>query len=194
MPFDHDHWRTPRSSIATVYADNDMGYATHGAHVAADILRAVDVKPSAAGRWSVLDFGCGTARVARILSRHVGYLVAYDPEPKCIEVARQENHRCNPMSFRNLILTVNWEQVTRLGPYDLVCAVSVFEHLDAIEQTAAMDRIRSVVKPGGIMRAPGWAVLWLHKTKNARLIADSDLRQIHDDRTVGIYLLAGGAH
>lgn len=194
MAFGPEHWQTPRASIATVYRDNDLGYATHGAHAVADILRAIDLAPLAASRMRILDFGAGTARVARILSRHFGYVVAYDPQPHCIAEAIRENTRCKPLAFTNMVLTSAWDQVLKLAPFDLVCAISVFEHLTVDDQQLALDRVLSVLKPKGVMRAPGVAVLWLHTQRNAALIRRHPMRLVHEANLVGLYVLAGGPY
>lgn len=199
MAFGPEHWKTPRASIATVYRDNDLGYATHGAHICADILLAFNIAPVQAKRSKILDFGCGTGRVTRILSRHFGYVVGFDPEQACIDTGVVEAKHCKPIGFTNMVLNSNWERVEALGPFNHVCAVSVFEHLDLGSQELAFNRIRSVLEPAGDEKAPGVAVLWLHSTKNAQLIASKPFKRIAGPdavsapNAIGLYTITADA-
>jgi len=184
MSFPLDHWKDPRATIACAYVDNDMGYCTHGAHAVADVLQALDIKPSDALRSTILDFGSGTGRISRILSRHFLSVVAYDPSPQCMERARKEQQLCFPLHFPSLTLAGSWDQVP---PYlDFACAVNVFEHLDGPSQGEAMLRVSAALRPGGR------AVLWLSRHHNAALLKTYPMKTHAEGSTIGIYVWTKG--
>src|SRR5208283_3179326 len=90
MTFPLDHWRDPRATIATRYQKSDIDYITHGGLVAMEVVRGLQIPPDRAGRMTLLDFGCGTGRISRILAGYFGKVIAYDPVQECIEVGKKE--------------------------------------------------------------------------------------------------------
>jgi SAM-dependent methyltransferase len=184
MTFQLDHWKNPRKTIACLYAENDLAYATHGACAVAEILQAFDVKPSEAMQASILDFGSGTARISRILARHFHKVIAFDPVPECMMAAQREQSLCYPMKFPALELVESWDQVPNC--IDFACAVNVFEHLDLIAQERAMEQISSALKPGGR------AALWLSKTRNSALLKQCPMRRIFEGPHIGVYVWTKG--
>jgi cyclopropane fatty-acyl-phospholipid synthase-like methyltransferase len=183
MTFPLEHWNNPRERIAG-YSGNDMGYVTHGALQVALLLRALDILPSAAAAASMLDFGCGTARIARILAKHFGRVEAYDPSPECLHEAHLEMKRCKPINFHNLTIRQHWAEVR--GPFDYVTAISVFEHLSPAQQDEGFAQIAGALNPGGR------AALWLHTSVNLRLIERLKLTPPVMSRTIGLYVWTKG--
>jgi cyclopropane fatty-acyl-phospholipid synthase-like methyltransferase len=183
MTFPLEHWNSPRERISG-YNHNDMGYVTHGALQVAMLLRALDIRPSDAAAASILDFGCGTARIARILAKHFRHVEAYDPSPECQHQAHVETKHCKPIAFNNLTMRQHWADVS--GPFDYAVAISVFEHLSPTAQDQALAQIDSALKPGGR------AVFWFHTTINLRLIERLKLSPQNMSRTIGLYVLTKG--
>jgi 2-polyprenyl-3-methyl-5-hydroxy-6-metoxy-1,4-benzoquinol methylase len=159
MPFDLDHWKKPRATIANVHEKNDIAYATHGALMAGLALKALNLLPQAAAGMRLIDYGCGTARIARVFSGHFGHVTAYDPVPECIAVGRTE---CPGMTFPNLDLTDDWATVQ---PAHHAACINVIEHLADADAQVLIDRIRSKLLPGGMV------AMWYCVTRNAAVMA-----------------------
>jgi SAM-dependent methyltransferase len=96
---------------------------------------------------SILEFGCGSARVLR----HFRYIEALqlagtDANPKPIEWAKKNlpgiEFSCNglqpPLSYSD-----EW--------FDLIYALSVFTHIPLAWQRAWLDELRRVLRPGGYL-------------------------------------------
>lgn len=176
---DLDHWSDPRARIANGFVNNDLGYATSGFRIAADILRALATPLPLLRTKSLLDFGCGTGRVTRPLSYFFGGTVGYDPNAECIRKADEETARCNvPAATKRVsgrsvevpprlacpnLVFVN--SVQPLEEYDVVVCIATLYHLSPDEQTLAQDLIVDALRPGGV------AVLHYRADRCRKLIA-----------------------
>ena len=96
---------------------------------------------------SVLEFGCGSARVLRHFRYIEGlWLTGTDANPMPIEWDRQNlsgiefNHNGlqPPLSYKD-------------GSFDLIYALSVFTHIPLAWQGAWLDELRRVLRPGGYL-------------------------------------------
>lgn len=161
MTFDLKHWRKPRQTIATRYKDDDIAYATHGAMVAMECIRRLDISGKKAAGMHLLDYGCGTGRMARVLAGYFGKVTAFDPVSECIAEGISE---CS-IPIHNLVYT---DRVDHLLPavHDVVVSVNVLEHLNAADQRTMMDTIKRVAKPGAVL------LLWYSIRSNRQTLLD----------------------
>ena len=162
MPFDKSHWQRPRNTIATRYEHDDIAYATHGAMVAVDAIRRLAIPPDQARKMHLLDYGCGTGRIARVLASYFGSVTAYDPVPECIAEAKRE---CS-IPILNLTYTTDLE-ATKFEMdkgIDVVVAVNVMEHLNPKDQDEMIATIRRITKPGATL------LLWYHMLFNRKVL------------------------
>lgn len=96
---------------------------------------------------AVLEFGCGSARLLRLLRCIEGLrLVGADANPACVEWCKENvpgpeyyaNELAPPLSF------------AEDGSFDLVLAYSVFTHIPLDLQIAWLKELRRVLRPGGM--------------------------------------------
>ena len=111
---------------------------------------------------SAVDLGCGTGRVAALLAEHYDHVRAIDLSQAMIDIARSK-HDHPRISFEQGDLT----EVA--GQYDAVVSVMTLHHVP--ELTSALDRISTLVAPGGLailvdpaQRSPGsrWGLYFWH--------------------------------
>ncbi len=161
MPFDQDHWRSPRKTIANRYQNDDISYATHGAIVAMECLRRLQNSASLKPSMTLLEYGCGTGRIARPLAGYFQKVIGYDPVIECIELARKECAVPQP----NLFYT-NVASDLKPATFDVVASINVLEHLVPDDQRQMLDIIKSVAKPG----AP--ILMWYSLRLNRDVLAE----------------------
>lgn len=123
MAYDKEHWRNPRGTIASRYKDDDIAYATHGGIMLLEALSAINQPVTALRGLIVLDYGCGTGRVARLLSKTCAKVIAYDPVQECIDLVHVE---CRGMEFPNVKATSRIEEIPLC---DIAISQNVIEHL-----------------------------------------------------------------
>lgn len=88
-----------------------------------------------------LDVGCGAGRWSRLLF-HAGYdVTGIDLQPELIDRNRA---RFPGIRFENVAV-----QDFSAPPFDLVCSVTVIQHVPYDEQDAVVERIRALAKDGG---------------------------------------------
>ena len=164
MPFDLDHWKNPRKTIASEFQNNDFGYLNHAYKVAGEILRFVDLKPTHMRTMSLLDYGCGTGRISMALSHAFNRVVGYDPVPECIAVAHSDKQRSigRTVTMNNLSFHSNFTELDG-KTFDVIVSVSVLEHLTLADQIIALRNIHSAMGESSL------AILWLHSVKNSSL-------------------------
>lgn len=156
------HWRNPRKAIASNLRHHDIAYATHGALQAMQVLRQLAVTSGS----SVLDYGCGTGRIARVLTPVFARVYGFDPVPETIAVGNTE---AMPLTFSNLVLTTNLDQVPEV---DDAFSVNVIEHLSDSDAEEMIDNLKVKVRHN--------TVLWYHPQHNRtvldRYLSDNDKR------------------
>lgn len=157
MAFPLSHWKHPRATIASRFESNDIEYATHGALQSMLVLQHLGLKVSDLAGKTILDYGCGTGRIARPLCAVFGKVYAYDPVPECIEVGKAE---CAGITFNNLVMTSNLVDIPEV---DFAFSVNVIEHLLAPEAQVMIDNLTRLVR--------GKTVLWHSVSKNRHVLA-----------------------
>jgi 2-polyprenyl-3-methyl-5-hydroxy-6-metoxy-1,4-benzoquinol methylase len=176
MTFPLSHWKNPRQTIATRFQHNDIAYATHGAVLACEALRVIDKPASELKKLKMLDYGCGTGRVARVLCGLFGEVYAYDPVKECIDMARTE---CTGMNFHNIHY---FHEIDKVPIADMSICINVIEHLTDIDAQVLVDNLKNKVT--------GPSYLWYSSTKN-KVFMDKYLNQeqiLQDDASGGIVI------
>jgi len=115
----------------------------HNIHYHPRILRAV---PDGAKR--AIDIGCGEGMLARSLREVVPEVTAIDLDEPSLEEAR---------SYADDINYVLGDFLTHpleLASYDVVTSVATLHHVDA---RAGLERMRSLLRPGGVLAVVGLA-------------------------------------
>ena len=139
MSFGLDHWRNPRATIAGNFRKMDFEYATHGAVEALKILQFTDFSIPQMRQMSVLDYGCGTGRMARPLTGLFNQVYGYDPVRECI---REGERECQGMRFPNMKLTNNFNEIPTV---DFAVSISVIEHLTDEDAKVMIANLAKVV-------------------------------------------------
>ena len=161
MAFDLEHWDNPRETIATVYKNNDMAYATHGIFCAYEILKILDKKPSELKNKTCLDYGCGTGKNTRAIQYFFANSVGYDPVDSCIVYAHEEFNniikhvpgfpsKLNLLNPATLQFTSKLEDIINIE-FDVTFANNVIEHLTHEEQMVAINNMLKMTKTGGVV-------------------------------------------
>lgn len=173
MTFKLDHWKNPRRTIATRFEHNDIAYATHGAMLAMEALRFIDKPASELKKLKLLDYGCGTGRVARVLSGVFGEVYAYDPVLECINTAKSE---CMGMNFHNVKY---FTDITKIPKVDMAVSMNVIEHLS--------DQDAQVMINNLIEKVEGPSYIWYSSSKNKEIISKylTEEQVSHDTATSG---------
>jgi SAM-dependent methyltransferase len=117
----------------------------HNVHYYPLILNAV---PDGARR--ALDVGCGEGMLARELRRRVPYVTGIDLDETSLELAEAQNANDRIRYVRGDFLTYPFEPAS----FDVVTTVAALHHM---EVTAALGRVRDLLKPGGVLCAVGLA-------------------------------------
>jgi SAM-dependent methyltransferase len=86
-------------------------------------------------RW--LDFGCGNGGLVRHLDRELGCDVVGWDEGEIVQVARNMG-----------INIVEDERLDELGPFDVITAIEVMEHV--LDPAATIRRVAELLAPGGL--------------------------------------------
>jgi SAM-dependent methyltransferase len=170
----------PPELLGAVASSRDADWFRYSGRRAHDAIRDALRGAGAAPPVSVLDFGCGCGRVARHW-RGVE-LTGTDYNPELVEWCRANL----PHAF----------DVNRLEPplpypdaaFDLVYALSVFTHLPERLQSAWMDELRRVVRPGGHL------FITTHGRAYARHLSEAERGEFGRDRLVVQYAGEAGSN
>lgn len=114
-----------------------------------EAIAEIMLPPYAGKRF--LDFGCGEGHVARHIAKEASVSVGYDVvSPANPSVAWEEKQG-------SLLLTTDFENVRREGPYDLVLLYDVVDHCEC-DPAEVLKSVASVLAPNGsvIMRCHPW--------------------------------------
>lgn len=156
MTFDLAHWKNPRQTIATKFQHNDIAYATHGAMMAMEALRFINKPAGELRKLKLLDYGCGTGRVARVLSGVFGEVYGYDPVKECIDLAKTE---CPGMEFPKVKYS---HQFNDMPTVDMAVCINVIEHLNDNDAAILVANLKNKVT--------GPTYLWYSTSKNKRFM------------------------
>ena len=97
----------------------------------------------------VLDIGCGYGGLVRAAVRAGAVAVGVDDDPKLVEIARVNLRDEPPSSWRLVAAPVEACDLEAGGPFDLVVADNVLEHVD--DPRSVVDRLaRSLAKGGSL--------------------------------------------
>jgi 2-polyprenyl-3-methyl-5-hydroxy-6-metoxy-1,4-benzoquinol methylase len=92
----------------------------------------------------VLEIGCGTGMFTEMFAQSGATIMAVDISPALLDKARARGLPVNQVQF----LEKSFEDCDLEGPFDAVIGSSVLHHL---EIKSALDKIYSLLKPGGIL-------------------------------------------
>jgi SAM-dependent methyltransferase len=108
----------------------------------------------------VLDVGCGTGANVSVLRSHARRVVGLDFRPEGIANARQQH--TGALFVRGNATRLPFEA----GTFDVVTVLDVLEHVD---DEAALDEIRRVLRPGGaiVISVPAMPWLWSYRDVDA---------------------------
>jgi len=95
----------------------------------------------------VLEVGCGTGSTALLLATNVGEIVASDISRNMIKIAT-EKARNQSVPNAKFITADLFDGAIESGPYDVVLALNLLHLLE--DTSAAVQRIKDLLKPGGI--------------------------------------------
>ncbi len=103
-----------------------------------------------AGCERALDVGCGLGQLTRRLRQSVPEVTGIDRDQRSIECARGHSDAADITYLHGDFL--DWE----FGPetFDLVTSMASLHHMDA---TAALERMRELLRPGGVLAIVGLA-------------------------------------
>lgn len=178
--FDSTHWKNPRQTIANMYENNDYGYVFHAAAVFTDILKYANATVSEFAKFKVLDYGCGTGRIARQAALTGAHVEGYDPVPECIRESEAEFKKLGNKFKSPKILTDDFSKIS--DNFDIVYCVSVIEHLHINEITVAINNITQSLKNNGV------CYIWVHVLKNKQFLQDIGILVQH---TTGVAIIKG---
>jgi SAM-dependent methyltransferase len=147
-------------SSKPIKAENER---RHGQYLAANDPEAVWGWGTLAGKWRanrraeliaqganlrpgmrVLEIGCGSGMFTAMFAQTGAQLIAVDISPDLIALAKARKLPSDQVRF----FEKRFEDCDVDGPFDAIIGSSVLHHL---EINAAVSRIRSLLKPGGVM-------------------------------------------
>jgi SAM-dependent methyltransferase len=97
---------------------------------------------------SILDFGCGSARILRLYRYLNGVrLVGTDANPECIAWCREQVSGCE-FHVNDLVPPLPF---CTGGDFDLIISLSVFTHIPIEQQREWLQEMKRVLKPNGFL-------------------------------------------
>lgn len=123
----------------------DDGRWNHNLHYHQWVL---DVAPS--GSTRALDVGCGEGILARQLRLRIPDVTGIDLDEPSLELARA--HPADVSYVHGDVLAHDFEPAS----FDLIVSIATLHHMDA---RVALDRMRELLRPGGVLAVVGLARL-----------------------------------
>jgi len=97
---------------------------------------------------SILDFGCGSARILRLYRYLSGVrLVGTDANPECISWCREQVPGCE-FHINDLEPPLHF---AKGNDFDLIISLSVFTHIPLEQQIRWLQEMKRVLKPNGFL-------------------------------------------
>jgi len=116
----------------------------------------------------VLDIGCGEGYVGRqMLKRGANHVDGIDISDKMISNALQIQRSENIQNATYRVIDISEFKVDKRSDYDLIIAMFLFNYLTIKETQATMEKVMSLLKPGGffIFSVPHPLLAYLKKDK-----------------------------
>lgn len=142
-----DYWNNPRGSIAAKYYKNDFAYATSGGMGALGTVSFLPIPANELKKYTILDYGCGTGRVARPLSMIFRGVFGYDPNVECIKEFAIENTKAD-VARGNIKFSHDWKDIPEV---DYACCINVVEHLSLADAQIVISNLKDKVRYGTVM-------------------------------------------
>lgn len=139
------HWLPPdqRTARLAIYnSDDEAAFEEGGRRDAARVCTFVTP------RSVVLDFGCGSGRVARYVAPTCAELWAVDVSPRMLELARERLGEATNLRFARCH-DVGMPDVATAS-VDVVYSFLVLQHLEREDAFLAMRELRRVLRPDGV--------------------------------------------
>ncbi|MEZ6194538.1 MAG: class I SAM-dependent methyltransferase [Planctomycetota bacterium] len=179
---------------------NDWGYLLTAASTYQMVMKILADLGLTLGEVSrVLDFGCGPGRGLRCFIRHVNEAEFFgcDVDRDAIEWCRKE------MPFGSYEVNAELPRtVYEDDQFDLVFSVSVFSHLSERSQTAWLEELARIMRPGGHAILTMHGLHALERARNEQMMfdmieVDRDLfeaaaKKVLEERGFGFIPQAGG--
>ena len=111
-----------------------------------NLLALIDpIRPADAGRWNILDLGCGTGLTGLEVAAYANQLVGVDLSAKMLEKARARNlyHR---LEHKEMVAMMAEEPA---ASYDLVIATDVFIYIGKLDDVVRA--AKRLLRPGGLL-------------------------------------------
>jgi 2-polyprenyl-6-hydroxyphenyl methylase / 3-demethylubiquinone-9 3-methyltransferase len=144
-------WWDTKGIMRLLHATNPLRVDYIRRHVARSLDRTDGQKAGSADRplegLSVADIGCGGGILAESLTQLGAKVIAIDPTPTSIEVARAHAARSNlEIDYR----AITAEDLVASGQqFDAVMAIELIDHVD--HQQAFVETLAKLVRPGGLL-------------------------------------------
>lgn len=106
------------------------------------ILSFVNIKTT----HSVLDVGCGTGALTRIVAKKARYVVGVDAATAMVEVAKRKTKNLSNLEFKQAIAE---ELPFDTDSFDIVLSTMTLHHLPTCDKTKAIKEMHRVLKPRG---------------------------------------------
>lgn len=119
------------------------------------LTRAQELRPA-----SVLDYGAGKGKQARLMAKAGAQVVAWDPDESL-------SHRLEGLREHGVHRAATATEAVSAGPYDLVICRRVVCLLDDDDLACALKDLRSSVKPGGRVLLSLCHPAYAHRTRVA---------------------------
>ena len=149
----------------------EPGYWNHNTHHHRWLLGALPARVGTA-----VDVGCGDGLLLERLARRCAEVVGLEPDPATAARARARTAGSDQVRVETTGL-LEWPAAE--GSVDVVCAVASLHHLDLV---TALERVRALLRPGGVLvvvglaREEGWVD---HLAGAAGLVAARALEARH---------------
>ena len=141
---------------------SEIAFAQHGTHFFAALAKASPIPLDQYG--SILDFGCGCARLGRMFLGHPGTVTGCDIDARHIDWIN-----ANLPYMRAVKTEPNQRLPFGDASFDAIISISVFTHITEVSQRLYLEELARVARPG--------ATLFL-STHGERALA----RVLEDDR------------
>jgi len=174
-------WGNPRGTIAHTYSKNDYGYVFHGASIVLDIMEYADISPVDCKKLKILDYGCGTGRIARIFALTGAEVWGWDPYTECIKESINEAEKVSNFKKTPVLLTDNLLEISE--DFDLIYCANVIEHLKEELCDQAVQNIELKLKDGGR------SYLWVGSKSNSHWLTKIGID--HNSTSQSIIIIEG---